>query len=73
VYPKNNGQVANWIDERLLEYVNKQRMVEWFSKQRSNSAEVRKLFNHAAKVVQDFENPKFSEEKSNIPQSNSND
>jgi hypothetical protein len=42
-------------------------IVELFSKQRYNSAEVRKLFNHATKIVQDFENPKFSEEKMNVP------
>ncbi|MDR3141847.1 MAG: hypothetical protein LBU37_09010, partial [Tannerellaceae bacterium] len=66
VYPKNNGQVANWIDEGLLEYADKQKMVEWFSKQRSNSAEVRKLFNRTAKIVQDFKNPKLSSESSHI-------
>jgi len=59
IYPKNNRQLINWIDETLLEYVDKQKMVEWFSKQQSNSAEVRKLFNHVAKVIQNFENAKF--------------
>ena len=59
IYPKNSRQIISWINETLLEYVNKKRMVEWFSKQRSNSAEVRKLFNHAAKIVQNFENAKI--------------
>ena len=62
VYPKNNGQVANWIEDGLLEYVDKKRMAEWFSKQRSNSADVRKLFNHTAKIVKNFENPKVGED-----------
>ena len=31
------------------------------SKQRSNSADVRKLFSHAAKIVEEFENPKQEE------------
>ncbi len=59
VYPKNNKQVANWIEEGLLEYAHKERMSEWFSKQQSNSADVRKLFRHTAKIVQNFENPKL--------------
>ena len=62
VYPKTNRQVANWIDDGLLEYADKKRMAEWLSKQRSNSADVRKLFNHAAKIVESFENPKYGEE-----------
>ncbi len=59
VYPKNNKQVANWIEDGLLEYAHKERMSEWFSKQQSNSADVRKLFRHTAKIVQNFENPKL--------------
>jgi hypothetical protein len=54
VYPKKNRQVANWIDEGLLEYGHKQKMTEWLSKQQSNSADVRKLFGRATKVVQNF-------------------
>lgn len=34
-------------------------MLEWLSKQQYNSAEVRNLFKHTAKVVKDFENPKL--------------
>lgn len=34
-------------------------MSEWFSKQQSNSADVRKLFRHSAKIVQSFENPEL--------------
>ena len=63
IYPKNNGQIANWIDEGLLEYAETQKMVEWLSKQRSNSAEVRKLFNHATNIVNNFENPTLTDGK----------
>lgn len=49
VYPKNNKQVANWIEDGLLEYAHKERMSEWFSKQQSNSADVRKLFRDSTK------------------------
>lgn len=55
-------QVANWIEEGLLEYADKKRMSEWLSKQRSNSAEVRNLFRHSAKVIENFENPILSSE-----------
>ena len=63
IYPKNNRQIANWIDEGLLEYAETQKMVEWLSKQRSNSAEVRKLFNHATNIVNSFENPTLTDGK----------
>ena len=62
VYPKNNNQIANWVTEGLLEYADKKRMVEWLSKQRYNSAEVRKLFNHATNIIQNFDNPKNNNE-----------
>ena len=37
-------------------------MAEWLSKQRYNSADVRKLFNHATKIVNEFDNPIINEE-----------
>lgn len=61
-YRTSNAHMANWISEGLLEYVDKEKMAEWFSKQRYNSAEVRKLFNHAANIVKNFENPNVSDE-----------
>ena len=61
LYPKNNVSVAGWIENELMDYADKKRMAEWLSKQRSNSADVRKLFDHATKVVQNFENPKQHE------------
>ena len=56
-YRRTNAHIANWIEEGLLEYADKKRVAEWFSKQRYNSADVRKLFNHAANIVKEFENP----------------
>ncbi len=70
VYPKNNKQVANWIEDGLLEYAHKERMSEWFSKQQSNSADVRKLFRHTAKIVQNFENPKLPDTRFRVANHN---
>ncbi|GHV11403.1 hypothetical protein FACS1894162_6800 [Bacteroidia bacterium] len=44
-YRTSNLHMANWIDEDLLEYVDKFKMLNWLSKQRSNSAEVRQPVN----------------------------
>ncbi|MDR2086884.1 MAG: ssDNA-binding domain-containing protein, partial [Dysgonamonadaceae bacterium] len=56
-YRRTNVHIANWINEGLANYVNKEKMIEWVAKQRYISAEVRQPFNHAAKVIQNFENP----------------
>ncbi len=56
-YRSTNTHFANWIIEGLLEYANKEKMPEWLTKQRYNSAEVRQLFKHAAKIVNNFKNP----------------
>ena len=61
-YRNKNTHIANWITEGLLEYADKKRMAEWLSKQRYNSADVRKLFNHATKIVNEFDNPIINEE-----------
>lgn len=61
-YRTSNSHIANWVTEGLLEYADKKRMVEWLSKQRYNSADVRKLFNHATKIIQNFDNPKNNSE-----------
>jgi hypothetical protein len=58
-YRSSNAHIANWIDEGLMDYADKKRLTEWLSKPQYNSAEVRKLFNRAAKIVQSFENTKF--------------
>jgi len=59
IYPKSNNHLINWIDDGLLEYVDKLKTVEWLSKQRSNSADVKKQLNRTAKIIQIFENAKF--------------
>ena len=41
--------------------------VDKVSKQRYNSADVRKLFNHAANIVKEFENPAVGGEKCALP------
>lgn len=41
----------------------KKRMPEWLNKQRYNSAEVKQLFGRAAKIVNSFDNPTFTEGK----------
>ena len=61
IYPKSNNHLINWIDDGLLEYVDKLKTVEWISKQQSNSADVRKQLNRAAKIIQNFENAKFED------------
>ena len=66
-YRSTNGHFANWVNEGLLEYADKKRMLEWISKQRYNSADVRNLFKHAAKVIEGFENPKLSGENIDKP------
>lgn len=62
-YRTTNAHMANWINEGLLEYVDKQRMSVWLSKQRYNSADVRQLYGHATKIVNSFDNPTFTEGK----------
>jgi hypothetical protein len=58
-YRSSNIHIVNWINAELLNYVDKDRMQKWLSKQRYNSADVRKSFNDATKVVINFDNPKF--------------
>lgn len=69
VYPKTNSSVVSWIEDGLLEYADKEKMSEWISKQRSNSAEVRNRFRHVAKVIKNFENPTIESKKNNLSDS----
>ncbi|MGS4345102.1 hypothetical protein ACKUSY_05720 [Myroides odoratus] len=61
VYPRNNMQVVSAINDNLTRYADKQKMREWFSKQRFNSADVKGLFSRASNLLQKFENPKVNE------------
>ena len=62
-YRSSNIHFVNWIEDELLEYVDKEKMSEWLSKQQYHSAEVRKRIRHVAKIINEFENPTISEEK----------
>ena len=66
LYPKNNRAVAQWIYDDLAEYINKEKMSKFVSKPQSNSVEVRNLFRHTTKIIQNFENPILEEEKNKI-------
>lgn len=61
-YRNSITNITNWIEEGLLEYVDKKKTIEWLSKQRYNSADVKQSFNRIAKIVQDFQNPNISSE-----------
>jgi hypothetical protein len=54
VYPKDNiTDVLQWIAEYgLIEYVNKEKILNWFCKQQSNSADVTKLIKDCTKVIE---------------------
>ena len=45
-YRTSNVHIINWINEGLMDYVDKKRITEWLSKQRYNSADVKKPFSH---------------------------
>ncbi|MDR2223570.1 MAG: hypothetical protein LBE34_12700 [Flavobacteriaceae bacterium] len=57
VYPRKGTQIASAINNNLTRYADKQKMREWFSKQRFNSADVKGLFSRASNIIQKFENP----------------
>ena len=68
LYPKDNVQaVVDWINSgNLLKYVDKEKALNWLTRQRSNSADAAdpiKNLEVAAKVVTNFENSKLSDEK----------
>ncbi|SHM03837.1 hypothetical protein [Chitinophaga sp. CF418] len=54
IYPKDNiKDVLRWIGEdRLMEYYDKEKILNWLSKQQSNSAEVTKLIKDCTKIVE---------------------
>ena len=53
VYPKDNVKdVLRWIaEDGLMEYCNKEKILDWFGKQQSISAEVTKLIGDSTKVI----------------------
>jgi len=54
VYPKDNiKDILQWIvEDDLMEYFHKEKILNWFSKQQSNSADVTKLIKDCTKVIQ---------------------
>jgi len=54
VYPKDNVKdVLRWIaEDGLMEYCNKEKILDWFGKQQSISAEVTKLIGDCTKIIQ---------------------
>ena len=63
VFPKKNAEWLNWINQGKLLYVDKEKIQNLINQQRTILADVEYLdLDSAAKVVQNFENPKLSEE-----------
>jgi len=56
VYPKDNiKDILQWIvRDDLAEYINKEKILNWFSKQQSNSADVTKLIKDCTKLIQNL-------------------
>ncbi|MRG44769.1 hypothetical protein GFS24_06570 [Chitinophaga sp. SYP-B3965] len=54
VYPKDNiRDILLWIaQDDLIAYANKEKILNWFCKQQSNSADVTKLIKDATKVIE---------------------
>lgn len=64
LYPKDNAEWLNWITQGKLIYADKEKIQTLIGKQRRTLAEVDYLdLNSAAKIVENFENPKLPERK----------
>lgn len=57
IYPKDNFcAILQWVvDHNLLEYVHKEKFLNWLSKHQSNSDEVTQLIKDTAKIIQGME------------------
>lgn len=65
VFPKQNAEWLNWISQGKLLFVDKEKVQALITKQRTILADVDYLdLNHVAKLVENFENPKFEDEES---------
>jgi hypothetical protein len=56
VYPKQPKDILNWIIDGLMEYCNKEKVLDWMGKQQSNSADVTRLIEDTTKLVNKFVN-----------------
>ena len=63
VFPKNNSEWLNWISQGKALYLDKEKVQTLIDQQRTILADVEYLdLNSVAKIVENFENPKFSAE-----------
>ena len=61
LFPKDTHEILNWVQQGKLDYVNKEKFQTLIDKQQINPADVPYLdLDFVAKVVKNFENPKFS-------------
>ena len=79
IHPRTTSNIVNWINEGLMNYANKDSLVDWLSDKiktrdylnSSTPADVRKSLVSASKIVKNFENPKSGDE--NLRQDTSSD
>ncbi len=63
VFPKDNSEWLNWINQDKALYIDKEEIQTLIDQQRTNLADVEYLdLDSAAKIVENFENPKVSAE-----------
>jgi hypothetical protein len=76
LYPKaSNDRILRWFDGKndkeigrdLLCWVDTQKALNWLSNASSNVSRLGSPIKRIAKIIQDFQNPKFLEEKMNVP------
>ena len=64
LYPKDNAEWLNWINQGKLLYANKEKIQALIDQQRRTLADVEYLdLNSVTKVIERFENPRISDEK----------
>lgn len=62
LFPKNNAEWLNWINQNKALYLNKEKIQALINKQRTNLADVEYLdLDSTTKIVENFENPKLEE------------
>ena len=62
LFPKNNAEWLNWINQNKALYLNKEKIQALIDKQRTNLADVEYLdLDSTTKIVENFENPKLEE------------